>query len=207
MKSHYSFFLICGFAIFSVSTGCGGPTRFCDDETARLVSRAYILSFPWLGQDKLLEQLINDNRSAFNENGGATRCMRSLGTALLQQSIQRRPANPYAAQERFAGMMPPGLGHLPGQVDAEMRNAGTEFLTMGQELTWLAQVLPAASQGNAGPYNSQATPWRQMMNSLVPQLNLLCSMDPSVCQSVLTHMKSLLPVAEQQVYVLATGKN
>lgn len=206
--NRYIRLLILGIVLSSTNVASIAAPRFCDDETAKLVSRAYVLSFPLLGQDSVLQELINANRIAFSEKGAATNCMRVLGSALINQSLaQHKNDNPYAAQERFGGLMPEGLESLPGQVDASMRSAGLEFFTMGQELLWLAEVLPIALEGNAGPYNAQGTQWRQTMLSKAPQLSMLCMMDASACQLFAATMNSMAPIAEQQVYLLATGGN
>ena len=194
--------------ILLAATTCGAAPRFCSDEAARLAAHAYVLSWPLLGQDKVLEQLIKDNRQQFLRDGAAVRCMKSTGTALVRSAITAYEQNKRApsAVERFGGSMPPGLEHLPAQVDSSIRNAGTEFFTVGQELLWLSEVLPAALDGNAARYNAHDTMWRQQVIQLIPMINLLCSMDASVCETFKQSLQATVPIAEQQVFIIATGR-
>lgn len=99
--------------------------------------------------------------------------------------------------------MPEGLEDLPGQVDASMRSYGSDMFAMGQELLWLANVLPAAAQGNYTPYNTTGTDTRRMMHQVLPMYQMLCQMDPSSCQIMLGVFREMTPQIEQQIYFLA----
>ena len=130
--------------------------------------------------------------------------MQRLGTALVNGGLtQSREFSGHSASERFGGSMPEGLGHLPGQVDASMRSYGSDMFAMGQELLWLANVLPAAAQGNYTSYNMTGTATRRMMNQVAPMYKMMCNMDPSICEMMLGMLREMAPQIEQQVYVLA----
>ncbi len=182
----------------------GYDAHACDEMSSRLVARTYVLTMPLLGRDNEMIPLMQSNRGYFTQGGGAIRCMQRLGTALVQGGLTRsREFSGPSATERFGGSMPEGLGHLPGQVDASMRSYGSDMFAMGQELLWLARVLPAAAQGDYTPYKTPGTTTRRMMYQVLPIYQMLCSMDPSICQMMLGMLREMAPQIEQQVYVFA----
>ena len=184
--------------------GCGGGPHPCVEISSRLVAKSYVLTIPLLGRDNEMIPLMQSNRGYFTQEGGAIRCMQRLGAALVQGGLARSSEfSGSSATELFGGSMPEGLGHLPGQVDASMRSYGSEMFTMGQELIWLANVLPAAAQGDYTPYNTTGTDTRRMMYQVLPMYQMLCQMDPSICQMMLGMFREMAPQIEQQVYVFA----
>ena len=176
----------------------------CDEVSSRLVAKSYVLTMPLLGRDNEMVPLMQSNREYFAQGGGAIRCMQRLGTTLVQGGLARsREFSGSSATERFGSSMPEGLAHLPGEVDASMGSYGSDMFTMGQELLWLANVLPAAAQGNYTPYNTPDTTTRRMLYQVLPMYQMLCQMDPSICQMMLGMFREMAPQIEQQVYVLA----
>jgi hypothetical protein len=174
----------------------------CDEETSRLVARAYVLSIPFLGRENELPTLMASNSSYFTADGRAIQCMQSLGTTIWQRGSARLDE---ANEDRdraigtYGGSMPEGLGDLPGQVGDSRRSYAGHQLRMGQELLWLSQVLPYAVQGNYAPYNDGTTN-RQMDKQ---QLSMLCQIAPNECQIMQAELIKAIPVLEEQIYVLA----
>ena len=182
----------------------GYDAHACDEMSSRLVARTYVLTMPLLGRDNEMIPLMQSNRGYFTQGGGAIQCMQRLGTALIQGGLARSgDFSGSSATERFGGSMPEGLGHLPGEVDASMGSYGSDMFTMGQELLWLARVLPAAAQGDYTPYKTPGTTTRRMMYQVLSIYQMLCSMDPSICQMMLGMLREMAPQIEQQVYVFA----
>lgn len=177
----------------------------CSDRTARLVARAYVLASPIAFKPETFLSFLAENKESFGKKGRATRCMKSLGDKLLQGVLanaagQRRDY----ATERFGGAMPPGLEHLPGQVDANMRSASTDGFTMAQELLWLAKVLPPAADEDLGPFLEQDTVARQLwQQQMLPLIKMICAFDADTCRAFLVSLLEFLPLMEQQVYALA----
>ena len=133
-------------------TGCGENAVSCNEETSRLVAKAYVLSAPFIGRDNELISLAQSNPGYFNEGGKAIQCMQSLGTALMQGGLeQSKQFSGYSATERFGTSMPGELAHLPGQVDDSLRSYGSDMFSMGNELVWLSRVLPLPSRGITPP--------------------------------------------------------
>lgn len=187
--------------------GCSGQNftaNACDDATSRLVAHAYVLSVPIFGKENELVPYMTSNPESFTENGKAIQCMQNLGSALINQAMaQNHPYEDYTAREMFGGQMPEGLGDLPGQVDASMNSYANDTITMGGELLWLSHVLPPAAQGNYTPYNSTATPTRQVMLQSIQMYVFLCQMSPGLCQMMQDMFQQMEPQLEQTVYELA----
>lgn len=200
LKRHFVLFL----GMLGLVAGGHGVAYACDDLSSQLVARTYVLTMPMLGRDNEMIPLMRDYPQHFSAGGAAIRCMQRLGSALVQGGIsQNMEYGGRSATERFGGMMPEGLEHLPGQVDDSMRSYGTDMYMMGQELLWLAEVLPAAARGNYQPYNTPVTTTRQMAYQVMPIYQMMCQMDPSLCQMVLAMLNDMTPQIEQQIYAMA----
>lgn len=190
--------------VVGLVSGCDGGAHACDETSSRLVARSYVLTMPLLGRDNEMVPLMQSNRSYFAPGGPAIQCMQSLGTALIRGGLNMSGEySGSSATERFGGSMPPGLAHLPGEVDRSMGGYGSDILTMGQELLWLAQVLPSAAQGNYTPYNAGGTTNRQLAFRVLPMYRMLCQMAPAICEMMFNMFNEISPQIEQQVYVLA----
>ena len=193
-----------GTLLFAGVAMAAGEAPPCDEASARLVARAYVLSNPLAGNGDALIQLMAENRAAFSEGGKAILCMQALGTGLtLRALVAQSQGGGYSATERFGGAMPQGLEHLPGQVDASMQSYNADVFTMGQELLWLSRVLPPAAKGDYQPYLSTATPVRQAVLQVLPVYQLLCGMDPGSCQVMQELFRQMASSLEQQIYTLA----
>lgn len=202
-KAIFVLLILCGlFGAAQEETVFAGDS--CDELSSQLVAKTYVLTMPLLGKDNKIIPLMEKYPGHFAQGGGAIRCMQSLGNALMRGALEqsREFSRPYAT-ERFGGSMPEGLGHLPGQVDRSMISYGNDMFTMGQELLWLAEVLPYAAQGNYAPYNNPTTTNRQMAAQVLPIYQMMCQMDPSVCQMMVAMLEELSPQIEQQILFLA----
>lgn len=177
----------------------------CDPGTSALVAHAYVLSIPLIGRENELVPYMNSASGFFAESGQATRCMQSVGAALVKKGeVMSNQFSGHAATERFGGRVPTGLEHLPGQVDSGLRSFGADTAAMGAEFLWLSQVLPAAAQGNYTPYNTTGTPARQTMRQVWP---VYCRLDPQLCQMVQVTISGTVPALEAEIYrvVSASG--
>lgn len=193
---------------FAASESQHFAVSVCDETTAQLVARAYVLSIPLLFKENDLIPLMEQYKSYFEEDGKVIQCMRSLGENLVQNAIENyHPENGTTATEMFGGSMPEGLEDLPGQVDASMRSFNTDLYAMGAELIWLSQVLPPAAYGDYQPYNTTGTISRQSMREVMNIYQLLCQMDPGVCQMMKNIMQQMQPEMEQQISSLALQLN
>ena len=191
-------------AALTLGSGSRTLAADCDEPTARLVARAYVVSFPMAFKEDEFASLLATNAKALGKNGKATRCMKTVGTRLMGGALAAGSSEhrDYAT-ERWGGSMPEGLEHLPGQVDASMNSWSNDSFAMAQELLWLSEVLPAAAAGNRDPFDAQDTLARRMwLEQALPMIQLLCNMDQTSCQIMVNAMLAALPLAEAQVYAL-----
>lgn len=188
-------------------TGCkdqGVKASACDETSSRLVARAYVLSIPMMYRENELIPLMESNPGYFTEGGRAIQCMQSLGNALVQGGLEQySQLDDYSATERFGAQMPGELAHLPGKVDDSLRSYSSDMFSMGQEFLWLSRVLPPAAQGDYTPYNTPGTESRRMAAQVMPILQMLCQMEPDMCQMMQSMWLEMSPVLEQQIYTLA----
>lgn len=176
----------------------------CDDNASRLVAKTYMLANPVLIRENEIIPLIQSNLASFNPGGRAIRCMQKLGAALSNNGLaQFQQNNGNAVGEGYAGAMPEGLEHLPGDVADSLNSYVSDVYAMGQELIWLANVLPSIAQGNYTPYNSTGTYTRQMLRQVWPIYQHLCQIDPSSCQPLFNTLNQVSPQLELQIYSLA----
>jgi hypothetical protein len=157
-------------------------------------------------------RLINEVRSyptVFGESSTAILCGRALGARLVQLGVQSFNPNAYSdVLNRFGGG---ALGEFTPQVAQSLNQNATYFATLGQELTWLSQVLPAAAEGNWGPYLSTGTStmYRQMMRQNLVYLNQMAQISETNPQlqatfnMMLNATIGISPYIEQQIVVLA----
>jgi hypothetical protein len=176
----------------------------CDDYTANLVARAYVMSIPLFSMQNDLMLLVDENESYFAEDGKAILCMQALGTALTKSGMElEQQREKYSATEKFGAAMPEGLEHLPGQVDASLNSYSNELFAMGTELLWLSRVLPAAASGDYTPYYTTGTIIRKGVLEEMQIFQMLCNIDPNIC----TYMQELImeskPILEEHVSMLA----
>ena len=176
----------------------------CDEATSRIVARVYVLSIPLLSSNDEFFRIVETNPDAFAEDGLVVRCMRTVGRGLAQQGASAMQTyRTGSAVERFGGMMPEGLSHLPGQVDSSLQSYGTDVYAMGEELVWLSQVLPAVSRGDRAPYNAGQTTSRQLARQAIPVYQMICQMDRSMCQVMFNAIQQVVPTVEETIYRMA----
>jgi hypothetical protein len=109
----------------------------------------------------------------------------------------------HPAMDKFAGRMPQGLEHLPGQVDNALHSYGADTIAVGQEFLWLSEVLPSAARGNYTPYNTTGTPARQTVRQIWPYYETYCRVDPQPCQLMRATISEAAPVLEAQILRVA----
>ena len=169
--------------------------RTCPDRAARVLARAYVRSNPTFQGDIVAH--IAQNRLYFVEDGAAIRCAEALGKRLVYTGVKAYDPTAY---ERAMGV---GPAEHAGAVADSINSRPADLVAMGQELLWLAKVLPSAARGDWGPYETTGTPMRQQIRQVLPIYQQLMSMDPAMAQIVQGMMQQFEPVAEQQILMLA----
>lgn len=185
----------------------------CDEQTARLVAKAYTLALPPILalHEREFQELLTENKATFAQDGAATRCMLALGSFLVTTYAPSnppapppRPSQTPSATETYGGQMPQGLENIPGEVDRELSRSSpppqpvqtTGPAEVGLELLWLADVLPSAAQGDYQRFQSTGTPTRQLT---VQNLNEVCQADAALCRQALVALDKFRPSVEEYI--------
>lgn len=175
--------------------------KACTSENAKAIAYAYYYSSPIIDSSKLVN-FIERNKSFFVEDGGGTRCGASLGKALIYQGLQTFDQRDYdRAYERT--LAAGGTMEMAHDVGSSMQSGSLDAYMMGQELVWLAQVLPSAANGNWNPYRTTGTQTRNQLRQILPIYQMLRHMDPGVARIVDTVMGQYEQIAIQQIQMLA----
>jgi hypothetical protein len=102
------------------------------------------------------------------------------------------------------------LSEFTPQVIQSLNQNAAYFINLGDECIWLATVLPAAAQGNWGPYLDTVTLYRQPIRLQIAYFNQMyqaLGADPAtraLMDNVLSFMASQVsPYLKQQIVVLA----
>jgi hypothetical protein len=171
----------------------------CSDQSARLIARAYFLSNPMLPDDEF-RAFVAGNRSALTSSSPAIQCGQVLGAHIALRGIGAYDTDAY---RRAMGS---GPAELAPDVARSINSGAVDLFVMGQEIAWLAGVLPAAAEGNFGPYATTGTETRVMMRQALALVGPLVTMDGEFAQ-MLGMTKSLLgqfeAISEQQILMLA----
>lgn len=150
-----------------------------------------------------LESYVAENRAHFAENGDAIRCAWAMSAALLRGAVQSYDPNALRRQQELNAQLG-AMGISPG---AAQPNASMMFYEMGQQIAWLADVLPAASRGNYGPLHTPVTE-TQRMKAFATQMLQSLLQDP-VMRQTFAQMEPLIREAAQMEYkqlmVIAAG--
>jgi hypothetical protein len=184
----------------------GVPPRaapaMCDENTARVLARAYVLNNPGFVEEMLA--FVSQNRSFFVANGSAIRGMRSLGVKLTQAALNAY--DPQALERAYRTGGPPELAE---GVARKINSWSTEIVCMGQELAWLAEVLPAAAEGDWNPYLTTRTLCRNLTHQdaiiRLKQLDQLAKIsgNSELIPQFLSLLKQYMPLKEDEVFVMA----
>ena len=83
-------------------------------------------------------------------------------------------------------------------VASDIQSGSVGLMAMGQELFWLAEVLPTAAAGDWKDYNTTGTPTRQQLRQVLPWMDSI--LDPSTKQSFDIMMSQYAPVFEKQLF-------
>jgi hypothetical protein len=160
-----------------------------------LLARAYLLSNPFNPVDELVA-FVRQNRSAFQRGSGPISCGAALGPHLVRAGIG---AYDPAAYERAMGAGP--AEHAP-EVARSINSGAVELFSMGQELSWLVEVLPAAADENWQPLLTTGTETRRMSRQAMAMLQGL----PDLAESLgfaREILQQFAPIAEEQILMLA----
>jgi len=176
------------------------------DETVKTLAKLYYLANPYevMKDPTQITDFVSANGSTLGENSEVIRCARELGQLLISQGIQNFNNNGdrermYNIGER-AGVDP---GVTKSAADG-MYDGSTDLYTMGQELVWLSQVIPNASEGNWDSFNNTGTELRRQFYQVWPMVQSVTLEDESNKQMMDQFMSQMQPITEYQILILAS---
>jgi len=193
-------------SLFTIPNKCNSINAYIINDldvfqkSSDLVLRSYIDSMPLLGNDENLFELVRNNKEFFTKNGGAVQLMRLIGNTLVEKGILIKRSVGRVKEgftQEIVGPLPTGLENLPGKVDNDLNSYGNEEISMGNEMLWLAEVLPYIAEGNYSPYYNSASPLRNQ--SLINAKKISPYMPPYILNSF---KMQYAPILQNQIFYL-----
>ncbi len=176
-------------------------TKIFTIQAARLLGRAYLLSNP-MNPNRELEKLLQEHGSAFSVDGDAIRCANALGSALIRQGVNALPGINYSNIRARAEKIDIDQKKIYN-IARNMENGLPDVYLLGQEIRWLAEVLPAAQSGDWQPFNSTGTAMRQQVRQMLPFYRQMSRQDPAMAIVIEQAMQLFAPQLEAQIVLYA----
>ena len=173
--------------------------NYCTLETARAIGNLYLLSMPLMDHEDLVA-FVQENKYSLTSSSSIIQCMKKAGSRLTGDGISAYNPNDYnKAYGRVLEMG--GTSDMAHDIASSMESPAMQALAMGQELLWLAKVIPEAANGNWEPYNNPETLVRKLMIEEVRmQMNYFA---PSVNQFLQQYLRvNQEDIANQFAYVI-----
>jgi hypothetical protein len=148
-----------------------------------------------------LETYIATNRRHFARGGDVIRCGRALSAAILQQAVVSYDPSWSTRQAELDAALG-SLGLSPG---ATQPSPSAQLFTMAQQISWLADVLAAAAEGNYEPLRTPASEQQQLQAYACQVLGTL-SQDPMMRGSLAAvepKIKELVALQHQMIVDMA----
>jgi hypothetical protein len=200
--------VLVAFPVSGPLNGGGSPSAKhgvapCDETAARNVGMLYYATNPVFEQTRSqdLVAFVRSNSQLLEANGPTIQCARIAGSRLVQRGLAA--FSPRGYDDAYASALNMGANMDQARSVASSVNSGSlDAVMMGQELLWLAQVVPAAAQGNWGPFNNTGSMSRSNIRQVWPFYQQMMAMDPSMRAILDEVLGQVQPWAEYQVAVL-----
>lgn len=166
---------------------------------ARHLARIYVLTNPLAEGD--FRAYLSQNRPYFVENGQAVQLAKELGLALRTAGVSSYDPGAEERAHRIASQTGVSPEFAP-EVARNLNRNSLDLWRMGNELLWLAEVLPPATRGDFGPYETTGTWQRQQIRQVLPILKTLLTSDPEMAQMYNAVLKEYRPFAEEYIMSL-----
>ena len=187
----------------------------CTDIAANALARAYGLAIPISGdtfsliidESSPLTKYVRSNRALFTRGGSSVRCAAAVGRHVVSLGPETLRSNQdiYDAVERRWG------GHAPdiaASAALELRNQGSDMYSLGDELMWLAQVLPDVVESNYSSFNAANSQARQTLKQYLSLFDTMLGMagDRELFRQVFNQTKEQYgPYTENALIILASA--
>lgn len=175
------------------TTGCLG--QLCTESEARAVGQAYQLTNPF--EEGNLAKFLAQHPTLFEPGGPGVRCAQALG-----EHLTRAGSSAYdpVAYLRATGLTPP---EMAPEIAASLTSGNLDLIQMGEELMWLSTVLPEATRGNFGPFQTTGTNLRQQLRQGMPMMMKTPDQWARYQQDVLPLRQNYGPMVIDQIVMLA----
>ena len=159
----------------------------CLKQIAQIIGRVYFLANPLSNPSELVEY-IQQNRTYFVEDCTVIRYTKSLGNRLVSRGLSSLSQEDYdGAYESTLGMG--GTMEQARDVANSISSGSMNLYMLGNELLWLAEVLPYAVNGNWRPFQTTGTNTRNQIRQILPFYNMMLKTEPLMLQLVDEIMK------------------
>lgn len=199
MKGHFKSGILGAICIL-ILTG-SAPSPQCTVESAQILGRLYYLANP-MGNANDLTAFVNQYRAHLTSKGTVMKCAKTLGNRLIIQSLgafsQADYNDAYGSVLEMGGTM--DMAH---DIAYDIQGGAVDLFMMGQELLWLAEVMPSAASGDWRLFNTTGTETRNMIREVMPIYEMMFAMDPSMAQIFDNAMAQFGPLVEYQMVMLA----
>lgn len=176
----------------------------CTEQAAQDVGAFYYRLHPITEQthpDRVLA-LVQAHKSLLAPDSPTIRCMRLVGRRLASQGLAAFAA--LDADHAYASALSMGANMDQAQRVAEsITSESVDTWAMGQELIWLADVLPSAARGDWTLFGQTGTQERMSIRQVWPLYQQMSAMDPTMQPLLDGAMASIQDWVEYQVSVLA----
>lgn len=144
-----------------------------------------------------IEKYIRTNRELLQDSGPIIKYVRALGEKLVQSGINSFSKNDY--NRAYGSVLNMG-GSMEdaNKVAQSIQQGATDTFAMGQELLWIARVIPKAANGDWVEFKTTGTQSRMMIRQLWPiyrQMGSVALLNQT--------MLSFQPMMEEQVKFFA----
>lgn len=197
MKKRYCllFFII----IFVFLTSCNRSSDAVDQTTATNLGRLYYAVNPLneVQNPESIRQFINENKSLLQDDSPTINSAKKLGEKLIQSGLSAFSYDDYDRAYGSVLNMGGDMNQARGVADS-LKQGSVDAFMMGQELLWIANVVPKAANGDWTDFDQTGTQSRKTMRQVWPIYQSL-GMQPILNE----YMPLFQPIIEEQVTFLA----
>jgi hypothetical protein len=181
------------------------PECLCAPSTARGLGRLLLDSNPINEADPQtfadFQANIARNSNVLQSNGATMICARRLGAALQNQGLSQFSKQDY--NEAYGSVLAQGgTIEMAQDVADSMSSGAVDMWATGRELSWLAQVIPTAANGNWTPYTTTGTESRNQIRQILPIMATISDIGRDL-PWVLDTINGFQPIVEEQMVMAA----
>jgi hypothetical protein len=184
-------------SIVLISCSCGSDA--VDQTTAKNLGRLYYAVNPLneVQNPNAVMKFINDHKSLLQDDSPTISCARKLGNRLIQSGLNAFSNSDYDRAYGSVLDMGGNMSHARDVANSLQQGAVDAFM-IGQELLWIANVVPKAANGDWTDFNNTGTQSRMTMRQVWPIYKTM-----GMSSMLNQYMPLFQPMIEEQVTFLA----